>query len=54
LYASPNIMRVMKSKRMRWTEHVAHTGEMRNLIVWFKNLKGRDHSENLGIDRTKY
>jgi hypothetical protein len=29
-YASPNIIRVIKSRRMRWTEHVARTVEMRN------------------------
>jgi hypothetical protein len=26
LYSSPNIVRVMKSRRIRWTEHVAHMG----------------------------
>jgi hypothetical protein len=30
LYASPNIIRVIKSRRMRWAGHVACTGEMRN------------------------
>jgi hypothetical protein len=30
LYASPNVIRVMKSRRMRWTEHVARVGEIRN------------------------
>jgi hypothetical protein len=28
LYASPNIMRVVKSRRMRWAERVARMGEM--------------------------
>jgi hypothetical protein len=27
LYASPNIVRVIKSRRMRWVGHVAHMGE---------------------------
>ena len=27
LYASPNIMRVIKSRRMRWAEHVARMGK---------------------------
>jgi len=27
LYSSPNIVRVIKSKRMRWAGHVAHIGE---------------------------
>jgi len=26
LYCSPNIVRVMKSRRMRWVGHVAHMG----------------------------
>jgi hypothetical protein len=30
LYASPNIIRVIKSRRMRWVGHVAHMEEMRN------------------------
>jgi hypothetical protein len=30
LYASPNIIRVIKSRRMRWLSHVAWMGEMRN------------------------
>jgi len=27
LYSSLNIVRVVKSRRMRWEEHVAHMGE---------------------------
>jgi len=30
LYASRNIIRVIKSRRMRWTGHVASMGQMRN------------------------
>ena len=29
LYYSPNIVRVIKSRRMRWTGHVARMGERR-------------------------
>jgi hypothetical protein len=29
LYSSPNIIRVMKSRRLRWAGHVAHMGERR-------------------------
>jgi len=29
LYCSPNIVRVIKSRRMRWAGHVAHMGERR-------------------------
>jgi hypothetical protein len=30
LYASPNIIRMIKSRRMRWEGHVARMGEKRN------------------------
>jgi len=37
LYASPNIVRVIKSRRMGWAGHVARMGEMRNS---YKTLVG--------------
>jgi hypothetical protein len=33
LYTSPNIVRVIKSKRMRWAEYVARMGEMKNAYI---------------------
>jgi hypothetical protein len=30
MYSSPNIIRMIKSRRMRWTGHVARMGEKRN------------------------
>jgi hypothetical protein len=38
LYSSPNIMRVIKSRRMRWAGHVACIGEGRGV---FRILVGR-------------
>jgi hypothetical protein len=36
---------------MRWAVHVAHTGEVRSVrIFWLQNLNGRDHLEELGVD----
>jgi len=32
LYCSPNIVRVIKSKRMRWTGHVARMGDRRGAV----------------------
>ena len=33
LYSSPNIFRVIKSRRMRWVGHVTRLGEMRGVYV---------------------
>lgn len=30
LYYSPNVIWVVKSKRIKWVEHVAHTGQKKN------------------------
>jgi hypothetical protein len=38
LYSSPNISRMIKSRRMRWTGHVARMGELRNA---YRILLGR-------------
>jgi hypothetical protein len=48
LYGSPNVTRMIKSRRMRWAGHVARIGEMRYAYdILFENLKGRDHSESV-------
>jgi hypothetical protein len=33
LFFSPNIIRVIKSRRIRWLGHVVHMGEMRNACI---------------------
>jgi hypothetical protein len=45
LYSSPNIIRMIKSKRMRWTGLVARMGETRNAyrILMGKPEGKRDH-----------
>jgi len=35
LYASPNIIRVIKSRRMIWTGHATRMGKMRNTYKYF-------------------
>ena len=35
LYSSPNIVRVIKSRRMRWAGHVARMGEERGVYRVF-------------------
>ena len=42
LYCSPNIMRVIKSRRMRWAGHVARMGERRGVYrVLVGNSEGK-------------
>jgi len=48
LYASPNIIRVIKLRRMRWAWHVARMKQMRNAYS-ARKTKRRDHSEDVGI-----
>jgi hypothetical protein len=51
LYSFPNIIRQIKSRRMRWAGHVAHTGEKRKLYkVLVGSPKERDLLEDRGID----
>jgi hypothetical protein len=45
LYSSPNIIRMIKSRNVRWAVHVA-----RMLAMTSKNMKVRHHLEDLGID----
>jgi hypothetical protein len=33
LYSSPNIVKMIKSRRLRWAGHVAHRGEGRGVLV---------------------
>jgi hypothetical protein len=40
--SSPNIIRVITSRRMRWTAYVACIGKTRKCIYNFSNLKGKD------------
>jgi hypothetical protein len=39
LYSSPNIIRVIKSRRLRWAGHVAHMGERRGA---YRALVGKE------------
>jgi hypothetical protein len=42
LYSSPSIIKMIKSKRMRWTGHVARIGEKRNAYrILVGNAEGR-------------
>ena len=49
--SSPDIVRVIKSRRMRWVGHVARMGEERGYIgSWWGNRRERGHWGDLGVD----
>jgi hypothetical protein len=51
LYPSPDIIRQIKSRRMRWPGRVARKGEGRNVYrVWWERSKGKGHLEDQGVD----
>jgi hypothetical protein len=44
LYCSPNIVRVIKSRGMRWAGHVVRMVEGRGVYrFWWENLRERDN-----------
>ena len=51
LYTSPNIVRVIKSRRMRWAGHVTRMTEEKGCIgSWWGNRRERDHWGDLSVD----
>jgi hypothetical protein len=51
LYSSPNIVRVIKSRRMRWAGHLARMGRREAYIgFWRGNLREREIWGNPGVD----
>jgi hypothetical protein len=52
LYSSPNIIRVIKSRRMRWARHVECMGDKRGV---YRVLVGRPEGRRpLGISRLRW
>jgi hypothetical protein len=51
LYSSPNIVRVIESRRIRWAGHVARMGEGKDVyrILVGKPKGKRDHWKDLGV-----
>jgi len=51
MQSSPIIFRVIKSRRMRWVEHIARMGERGDVTgFWWGNLRERDYLEEPGVD----
>jgi hypothetical protein len=49
VYSSPNIVRVIKPRRMGWAGHVARMGGEVFTGFWLGGSKGRYHWEYLGV-----
>jgi hypothetical protein len=51
LYSLPNIMRVIKSRRLRWARHAARMGKGEVCTgFWWGNLRERDCWGDPGVD----
>jgi hypothetical protein len=50
LYSSPSIIRMIRSRRMKWAGHVARMGERRNAYrIMVGKPEGRDHWEDQDV-----
>jgi hypothetical protein len=50
LYSSRSIIRIIKSRRMRWVGHVARMGRREmHIVYWWKCQKERNHWEDQDI-----
>ena len=51
VYSTPNIIRVIKSRSMRWAGHVVRVGDRNDAYrVLVRKPEGRNHLEDLVVD----
>jgi hypothetical protein len=51
LYSSPSIIRMIKSKRMKWAGNVPRGGRRgMHIGYWWERQKGSDHGEDQDVD----
>jgi hypothetical protein len=51
LYSSPSIIRMIKSRRMRWAEHVVRVGRREmHMGYWSESQVERNHWEDQCVD----
>jgi hypothetical protein len=51
LYSSPSIIRIIKSRRMRWAGHIARIGRKgMHTRFWCESQKERNLLQNLEVD----
>jgi hypothetical protein len=51
LYLSPDVVRQIKPRRMRWAGYVERTGEGRNVYrFWRESPQEKKHLEDQGVD----
>ena len=50
LYSSPDIIRMIKSRKLRWAGHVARMREQAHTGFQWESLSEGDHSEDPGVD----